>query len=177
MEDYVDIMKPNYQTNDLKDLQPAARAVFERRVKHHEMISNLLENNMIEVIEQVEEAPKNEEDKEGEDEKQQEEEKKEEKTLYDIGFVYRTTEKRLNPNPKNYVAGSFGFKDRVGEGVKTYLHAFYDPNQDSGTITLRNGNNVYKIINKTLAEIDDQPLQFKFQLLGHWLDVKLSADT
>ena len=58
MEDYVDITTPNYQPNDLKDLQPAARAVFERRVKHHEMISNLLENNMIEVSDQVKPGPK-----------------------------------------------------------------------------------------------------------------------
>ena len=68
-------------------------------------------------------------------------------------------------------------KDKIGEGVKTFLHAFYDPILDSGTITIRVDKVNYKIINKTLAEIDDQPLQFLFQFQDAWLDAKLSADT
>ena len=105
MEDFADIMQRNYQPSDLEDMQPDARAVYERRVEYHQMISNLLENCMIEVdTEKVKEIPNNEEDNE-EDEKEQEEEKKEEekkqevKTLYDIHFVYRTVEKRLKENP------------------------------------------------------------------------------
>ena len=137
MEEYVDIMVQNFQPSDMKDLRPDARAVYERRVKYHQMISNLLENNMIEIIaEPVKEAPKNEED---EDDKQQEEEKekKQEKTLYDIHFVYRTVEKRLSQHPQNYVAGSFGFKDKIGEGINTVLHAFYDPSFDTEAITIK----------------------------------------
>ena len=70
---------------------------------------------MIEVKEPVKPATINEEAKE-EEEKQPEEEKKEEeeKTLYEIRFVYRTIEKRLKPQPQNYVANSFGFTDRTG---------------------------------------------------------------
>ena len=109
MEDYVDIMELNYQQSDLKDMQPEARVVYERRVEYHKMISNLLESHMIEVAEPEKKAPTQEEDKKEEDkeedkkeedkeedEKQQEEEKKEEKTLYEIPFVYRTVEKRLS---------------------------------------------------------------------------------
>ena len=131
---------------------------------------------MIDVTDPVKEAPNNEEDKK-EDEKQQEEEKKEEKTLYDIHFVYRTIEKRLSQQPQNYVACSFGFKDRIGEGVNTFLHAFYDPSLDSGTITIKTDETVDYIENKSLAEIDAQPLEFKFQFLDNFLNVKLSADS
>ena len=67
MEAYADIMQLNYQQSDLKDMQPEARAVFERRVRYHEMISNLLENNMIEVLEEDKETPIQEEDKKEED--------------------------------------------------------------------------------------------------------------
>ena len=80
MEDFVDIMERNYQESDLNDMQPDARAVYERRVAYHQMISNLLENNMIEFTEEVKKPANPEEDEsaknEGEDEKQQEEEKK-----------------------------------------------------------------------------------------------------
>ena len=186
MEDYVDIIEPNYQQRDLKDLQPEARAVFERRVSYHHMISNLLKNDMIDVTEPVKNAPKNEEDKE-EDEKQQEEEKKEEqkkeeekkeeKALYEIQSVYRTIEKRLSQQPQNYVASSFGFKDKIGEGVNTFLHAFYDPSLDAGTITIKNNLTVEHIINKSLAEIDAQPIYFKFHYQEAWLDTELSADS
>ena len=64
MEDYVDIMERNYQPSDLKDMQPEARAIYKRRVEYHEMISNLLKNNMIEVTEQENEVPEDEEEKE-----------------------------------------------------------------------------------------------------------------
>ena len=81
----------------MKDLQPDVLAVYKKRVAYHNEISRLLENDMIVVSpEPVKEVHNNEED-EKEDEKEQEEEKKvEEKTLYDIHFVYRTIEKRLN---------------------------------------------------------------------------------
>ena len=115
------------------------------------MISDLLEYHMTEVNDEVKKTASNEaEDNaanaEDEDEKQQEEEKKQEKTLYDIHFVYRTVEKKLMPQPQNYIANSFGFQDKIGDGVRAYLHIFYDPNIDSGTVTIRNGKNVYKII-------------------------------
>ena len=69
------------------------------RVKYHEMISNLLENSMIEITEPEKEAPKIEEEDKEEDGKQHEEEKKEAKMLYDINFVYRTIERRLVEHP------------------------------------------------------------------------------
>ena len=101
MEDYVDITMPNIQPEELRDLKPEAREVFERRLEYHNMISDLLENHMVEVTDEVKTtANAEEEDKaanaEDEDVEQQEEEKKEEKTLYDIHFVYRTVNKRLN---------------------------------------------------------------------------------
>ena len=120
------------------------------------MISGLLKNEMIEMTDEArKKANYNEEEKkaanaEDEDEKQQEEEKKEvkkeEKRLYDLDYVYRTKEKRLKKNPQKYVANTFGFKDKIGEGVNTELHFFYDPSLDSGTVTVRNGKSVYKII-------------------------------
>ena len=78
--------------------------------------------------------------------------------MYDIRSVYRISEKRLSQQPQNYVASSFGFKDKIGEGLHTFLHAFYDPNLDSGTLTILNGNVVYKVMKKSLAEIAAQPL-------------------
>ena len=51
MEDYVDIMEPNYQPSDVEDLQPEARTVLLRRAKYHRMISYNLKNNMITVTE------------------------------------------------------------------------------------------------------------------------------
>ena len=176
MEDYVDIMQLGYQPSDMKDLKPEARTVYKRRVSYQQMISNLLKYNMIELTEPVKVAPNNEEDKE-ESDKQQEEEKKEEKILYDIHFVYRTVEKRLSQQPQNYVASSFGFKDRIGEGVNTFLHAFYDPSLNSGTITIKTDETVHSIENKSLAEIDAQPLEFRFQFLDNFLNVRLSADS
>ena len=76
-----------------EDLKPDVRAVVEKRVAYHNIISRLLKNNMMDVTESVKEAPKNEQDEE--DKKQQDQEKKEEKALYDVPFVYRTIEKRL----------------------------------------------------------------------------------
>ena len=114
MEATVDIMSLEYNLWDVKDFNPEAREMYLRRVEHHEFMSNLLKNKMKEVKEEepepVKEAPENEEDKEAEDEKQQEEEKQEEeKMLYDVPYVYRTSEKRLNKHPHNYMASSFGF--------------------------------------------------------------------
>ena len=43
MEDYVDIMEHEYKQSDLREIQSDVRAVYERRVKYHKMISNLLE--------------------------------------------------------------------------------------------------------------------------------------
>ena len=75
---------------------------------------------------------------EDEDEKQQEEEEKRyEKMLYDIHHVYRTVEKRLKKHPQNYVASSFGFKDKIGDGASTFLHLFFDPSLDQGTLIIR----------------------------------------
>ena len=122
------------------------------------MTSDMLENKMIEVEETVKPTASNIEDND-EDEKQEEEEtkevKKEEKKLYDIQYVYRTYEKRLIKQPENYTANSFGLKDKIGEGVNVFLHAFYDPNLDSGTVTIRNGQNVIGVLQKTLAELKD----------------------
>ena len=83
-------MDHKFQPHDLKILKPEVKEVYERRVAYHEMMSDLLENNMIEVTEEVKkttnaegenETAKNEDEDEtaknlGEDEKQQEEEKK-----------------------------------------------------------------------------------------------------
>ena len=131
---------------------------------------------MIEVTE-PDNAPKNENDTEKEDEKQQEEEKKEEKELYDIHFVYRTIEKRLSRQPENYVASSFGFKDKIGQGFNSYIHAFYDPSLDSGTIIIKTDETVNQIIKKSLAEIDAQPLVFRLKFKDAWLQLRLSADS
>ena len=57
--------------------------------------------------------------------------------LYDIHHVYRTVEKRLKEYPVNYIANSFGFKDKIGDGVSTFLHAFFDPSLDQGTLIIR----------------------------------------
>ena len=98
------------------------------------MICDLLKDNMVDVEDQVKPAANNDDGEEDEDEKEQEEEKKEErkedKTLYELNLVYRTAEKRLRQQPKNYIASSFGFKDKIGEGVTSFLHAFYDPSYD-----------------------------------------------
>ena len=185
IEDFVDIIShAKIEQRYLEDLKPEVRAVYEERVAYHKLISRLLENDMIEVIvDPVKEAPNNEEEKE-EDEKQPEEEKKEEeekkkeeKTLYDINFVYRTIEKRLNQHPQNYVAGSFGFKDKIGEGVNTVLHAFYDPSFDTDSITIIRNKTFQCFISKSLAEIDTQPEEFKFEIQDNFLDVRLSADS
>ena len=53
MEGYDDVVQLDYQPGDLKDLNKKARAVYKRRFEYHEMISKLLENNMIEVLEPV----------------------------------------------------------------------------------------------------------------------------
>ena len=95
-------------------MKPEVVEIFERRVLYHKMICDLLENHMIDVIEQVKEAPKIIEEDQEEEKKQPEEEKEEDKTLYDIDFVYRTIERRLKQNPEKYVAASFGFKDKTG---------------------------------------------------------------
>ena len=105
-------------------------------------MSRLLEYDMIEVIDEDETAKNEEENEiaknEGEDEKQrEEEEQKEEKMLYDIHHVYRTVEKRLIKKPQNYVANSFGFKDKIGDGASTFLHLFFDPSLDRGTLIIR----------------------------------------
>ena len=131
---------------------------------------------MIEVTE-PDNAPKNENDTEKEDEKQQEEEKKEEKELYDIHFVYRTIEKRLRQHAENYVASSFGFKDKIGQGFNSYIHAFYDPSLDSGTVTIRNGKTNDAIVQKSLAELEASPIVYKFSFRGACLDGLLQFDT
>ena len=46
-------MDHKFQPHDLKDLKPEVREVYERRVAYHDMMSDLLENNMIEVTEEV----------------------------------------------------------------------------------------------------------------------------
>ena len=98
---------------------------------------------MIEITDEVRKPANPEENEsaknEDEDEKQQEEEKKEEKTLYDINHVYRTVERRLEKQPQNYIANSFGFKDKLGDGVSTFIHVIYDPSLDSGTVIIRKG--------------------------------------
>ena len=53
MEGYDDVVQLDYQPGDLKDLNKKARAVYKRRFEYHEMISKLLESNMIEVLEPV----------------------------------------------------------------------------------------------------------------------------
>ena len=68
MENHVDIMQANYQPHDLKYMMPEVREIHERRVKHHNMICDLLENNMVEVTDQVKQAITN--DDGDEDEKQ-----------------------------------------------------------------------------------------------------------
>ena len=81
MEDYVDIMEQDFQPYLVRNMTPEVREVYERRANHHKMISNLLDNNMIEVTDEVRKPFKPEEvesaKNEGEDEKQQEKEKKE----------------------------------------------------------------------------------------------------
>ena len=107
---------------------------------------------MIDVTDEVKKPANPEENEdaknEDEDEKQQEEEeeKKEEKMLYDIHHVYRTVEKRLEKNAQNYVANSFGLKDKIGEGVSTFIHVFFDPSLDSGTVIIRKGKSNEAII-------------------------------
>ena len=54
MENHVDIMEPNYKPDDLKDMKPEVREIYERRAQYHAMICDLLENNMVEVTDQVE---------------------------------------------------------------------------------------------------------------------------
>ena len=61
--------------------------------------------------------------------------------------------------------------------MNTALHAFYDPSLDSGTITIKTDETVDAIENKSLAKIEAQPLEFKFQFQDNFLDVKLSADS
>ena len=125
MEATDDIMALGYEVKDLKDLNKEARQIYLQRVEHHILMTNVLKDHMIEVKEEepepVKEAPESEEDKGAEDENQQEEEKQEEdekqqeqKELYDVDLVYRTTEKRLGKHPRNFIASSFGFKDKVG---------------------------------------------------------------
>ena len=62
--------------------------------------------------------------------------------------------------PQNYVANSFGFKDKVGEGVNTFLHAFYDPTFDQGTVTVKIDERVIHVIKKSLAELNTCPQAF-----------------
>ena len=75
------------------------------------------------------------------------------------------------------MAGSFGFKDKIGEDVNTVLHAFYDPSLDASTIIIMKNKTVQFFIDKSLAEIDAQPEEFKFQFQENFLDVRLSADS
>ena len=74
--------------------------------------------------------------------------------LYDIHHVYRTVERRLEKQPQNYVANSFGLKVKIGDGVSTFIHVFYDPSLDSGTVIIRNGKTNDAIIQKSLAELE-----------------------
>ena len=60
MEYHVDIMEPNYQPQNLKYMMPEVREIYERRVEHHNMICDLLENNMFRVTDQVKQAVNNE---------------------------------------------------------------------------------------------------------------------
>ena len=49
MENHVDIKEPNYKRDDLKDMKPEVREIYKRRVQYHRMISELLEEDMVEV--------------------------------------------------------------------------------------------------------------------------------
>ena len=65
------------------------------------------------------------------------EEQKEEKNLIEIAGFYRTIEKKLREQNDNFVASSFGFVDKVGEGIYTFIHAIHDKSLDSGTSTVK----------------------------------------
>ena len=95
MERHVDIMVPNYQPRDLNDMKPEVVETYERRVRYHNMICDLLENHMTEVADQIKPITSNDDGEEEKKYQQYEEEKKEDKTLYELSTVYRTFEKRL----------------------------------------------------------------------------------
>ena len=61
--------------------------------------------------------------------------------------------------------------------MDTVLNAFYDPSFDAEAITIKINETVQFFINKSLAEIDAQPEEFKFQFQDNFLNVRLSADS
>ena len=99
------------------------------------MLTELLRNSMVEVVpdEGMQTVDRAEEDKKQE----QEEEEEEEKTMYELNNLYRTVEKRLNKETPNYVANSFGFIEKVGEGNNIFIHALYDQTLGNGTVTIK----------------------------------------
>ena len=62
MEDYVDITKPNIKPEELRDLKPQAKDVYERRLEYHNMISDLLKSEMIEITDEVRKTINDEEE-------------------------------------------------------------------------------------------------------------------
>ena len=184
MEDYIDILDEDFQKRDLKDLQPAVQIIYATRVKYFKELNSLLENDMVEVPGEVKPTINIDDDDEDEDEKCQEEdeeeekkeEKEEEKQLYEIRGVYRTVEKRLSKHPRNFIANSFGFTDKIGGGVNTYIHTFYDPNLNSGTVIIKKDQAVLFILQHSLADLQEQRKAFYFQFQGVTIGAQLSAN-
>ena len=108
--------------------------------------------------------------------REDEDEKQEELTLHEIDHLYRTVEKRLSKQTQNYVVNSFGFIEKVGEGKAIFIHAFFDPTLDSGTITVRKNDSVISLTKTSLADLQARPMSFDFHCSGVKMIALLEAD-
>ena len=118
-----------------------------------------------------------EDEKADEEQKQEQEPEQEEKRIIELENIYRTVEKRLsNEQTPNYVANSFGFIEKVGEGNDIFIHAFYDPTLDAGTVTIRLDAKVLREIKTSLMNLEARPAPFSFFVRGVKMNALLSAD-
>ena len=172
MENFADVLKQNFMQRFLMDFKPEVRAVYERRVDYHNKLTEILENSMIEVLDESEQSA----NREDEDEKKEQEQEVEEKTLVELNNLYRTVEKRLSKETPNYVANSFGFIEKLGEGNSIFIHALYDPTLDSGTVTIRLDARVLREIKASLDDLQARPVPFDFYCSGVKMIAQLEAD-
>ena len=179
MENIADVLDQGFEHHFLKDFKPKVLAVYEKRVQYHNKLSDLLRNSMVEVSAEVAQTvgSEDEDEKEEQEQKQKQEQEQEEKKIYELENIYRTVEKRLsNKQTPDYVANSFGFIEKVGEGKDIFIHAIYDPTLDAGTVTIRLDAKVLREIKSSLADIEARPTPFDFYIQGIKHIALLSAD-
>ena len=118
------------------------------------------------VVAQTGASMEDEDEKQEQEQKQAQEQVQEEQTLHELQHLYRTVEKRLSKQTPNYIANSFGFIEKVGEGNNIFIHAFFDPTLDAGTVTIRLDERILREIKSSLEDLQARPTPFDFYIQG-----------